>query len=126
MPGLTLYDFGDMCRTACCPTPEGERDLSRVEMRLGMFGAQVSGYLASAGVFLTAAERRYLPFSAKLLTLEIGIRFLTDYLEGDHYFKIHRPGHNLERARVLFKLVESFEGNEKAINALAARAVNES
>jgi aminoglycoside phosphotransferase (APT) family kinase protein len=116
MPGLTLYDFGDMCRTACSPTAEDERDLSSVAIRMEMFEALVAGYLESAGDFLTAVERSYLSFSAKLITLEIGIRFLTDHLEGDRYFKLYRDGHNLDRARVQFKMVESFERNEAAMN----------
>jgi Ser/Thr protein kinase RdoA (MazF antagonist) len=121
MPGLTLYDFGDACRSACRPTLEDERDLSKVEMRMDMFSAVLSGYLKSAGAFLTTAERSYLPFSAKLITLEIGIRFLADYLDGDVYFKIRRPDHNLERARVQFKMVESFERNEDAMSELVER-----
>jgi len=121
MPGLTLYDFGDTCRSACRPTAEDERDLSKVEMRMDMFRAVFSGYLKSAGAFLTTAERSYLPFSAKLITLEIGIRFLTDYLEGDRYFKIRRPDHNLDRARVQFKMLESFERNEDAMSELVER-----
>ena len=88
---------------------------------MDMFSALLSGYLKSAGAFLTRAERSYLPFSAKLITLEIGIRFLTDHLEGDVYFKTHREGHNLDRARVQFKMVESFEQNEDAMNELVNR-----
>jgi hypothetical protein len=122
MPGLALYDFGDTCRSACRPTLEDERDLSKVEMRMDIFSAVLSGYLKSAGAFLTTAERSFLPFSAKLITLEIGIRFLTDYLDGDVYFKILRPGHNLERARVQFKMVESFERSEDAMSELVERA----
>jgi aminoglycoside phosphotransferase (APT) family kinase protein len=121
MPGLTLYDFGDMCRTACCPTSEDERDLSRVEMRMDMFEALVTGYLQSAGEFLVAAEREQLVFSASLITFEIGLRFLTDHLEGDKYFKIHRESHNLDRARVQFKMVESFERNEAAMNRVVTQ-----
>ena len=115
MPGLALYDFGDMCRTAACSTLEDERDLSKVEMRMEMFEALVGGYLASAGEFLNPVEKDHLVFCAGLITFEIGIRFLADHLAGDRYFKIHRPGHSADRARVQFKLVESFERNEAAM-----------
>lgn len=125
MPGLVLYDFGDMCRTACRPAAEDERDLSKVEMRMDMFRALVTGYLDSAGGFLTAAERSYLAFSARLITFEIGIRFLTDHLDGDRYFKIYRAGQNLDRARVQFKLVDSFERNEGAMNEWVQAVANE-
>lgn len=113
MPGLALYDFGDLCRTATCPTAEDEQDLTKVEMLPEMFEALVRGYLSSAGEFLCPAERDQLVFSARLITFEIGIRFLADYLQGDVYFKTHRPSHNLDRARVQFKMVASFEKNEK-------------
>lgn len=122
MPGLVLYDFGDLCRTGTRPTAEDERDLSKVEMRLDMFEALVRGYLASAGDFLTTTEKNHLAFSARLITFEIGLRFLTDYLQGDRYFKIHRDGHNADRARVQFKMVESFERNEDAMNKVVQRA----
>lgn len=122
MPGLALYDFGDMCRTAACPTVEDERDLSRVEMRLDMFEALVGGYLASAGEFLNPVEQDHLVFCAKLITFEIGIRFLADHLEGDRYFKVHRPGHSADRAQVQFKMVDSFERNEDAMREVVTAA----
>jgi Phosphotransferase enzyme family len=122
MPGLALYDFGDMCRTATCPTAEDERDLSKVEMRPEMFKALVNGYLASAGEFLNPAEKDHLVFCAKLITFEISIRFLADHLAGDRYFKIHRPGHSADRARVQFKMVESFERNEAAMREVVETA----
>jgi hypothetical protein len=122
MPGLTLYDFGDMCRTATCPTAEDERDLSKVEMRMDMFEALVGGYLASAGGFLNPVEKDYLVFCAKLITFEIGFRFLADHLEGDRYFKVHRPGQSADRARVQFKMVESFERNEAAMRKVVQAA----
>ena len=115
MPGLALYDFGDMCRTATCPTLEDERDLSKVEMRMEMFEALVGGYLAAAGGFLNATEKGHLVFCARLITFEIGIRFLADHLAGDRYFKIHRQGQSADRARVQFKMVESFERNDAAM-----------
>ncbi|MBQ7209115.1 MAG: aminoglycoside phosphotransferase family protein [Lentisphaeria bacterium] len=109
MPGLVHYDFGDMVRTSTSPAMEDEKDLSKVFMQFEMFEALLRGYLDSAKGFLTPAEKHYLPFSGKLITLEIGTRFLTDYLEGDVYFKIHRPEHNLDRCRTQLKLVESIE-----------------
>ena len=74
--------------------------------------------MSLAGEFLTSAEKKMLSFSVKLITFEIGLRFLTDYLEGDTYFKVHRDGHNLDRCRTQFKLVESIEQQEKAMNKL--------
>ena len=121
MPGLALYDFGDMVRTTTSPTAEDEEDLTRIEMQLPMFEALAQGYLETMGDSLTTAERRHLAFAGKLITLEIGIRFLTDFLEGDHYFKVHRPHHNLDRCRTQFKLVESIERQEDEMNALVAR-----
>jgi hypothetical protein len=118
MPGLALYDFGDMVRTTTSPTKEDEGDLSKVEMQFSMFEALVRGYLASAADFLTPAEKRLLPASGKLITFEIGIRFLADFLAGDTYFKIHREGHNLDRCRTQFKLVESIEQQETRMNKL--------
>jgi len=118
MPGLALYDFGDMVRTTTSPAKEDERDLSKVRMQLPMFEALAKGYLASAAEFLTPAEIKLLSFSGKLITLEIGLRFLTDYLAGDTYFKVHREGHNLDRCRTQFKLVESIEEQEAAMNKL--------
>ncbi len=125
MPGLALYDFGDMCRTATCPTAEDERDLSKVELRMDMFEALVSGFLASAGGFLNPVERDYLPFCAKLITFEIGIRFLADHLAGDRYFKVHRPGQSADRARVQFKMVESFERHDTAMRQVVEAAAAE-
>lgn len=119
MPGLALYDFGDMVRTATSPALEDERNLSKVTMQIHLYEALVKGYLSSAGEFLTLAERSHLAFAGKLLTFETGIRFLTDYLEGDVYFKTHREGHNLDRCRTQFKLVTSIEEQEGAMNKLS-------
>jgi len=109
MPGLALYDFGDLVRTSTSPAKEDETDLSKVRMQFPMFEQLVNGYLATAGKFLTKAELEHLPFSGKLITFEIGLRFLTDHLEGDTYFKTHRANHNRDRCRTQFKLVESIE-----------------
>jgi len=107
MPGLALYDFGDMVRTTTSPAKEDERDLSQVTLQFPMFEALVKGYLSTAGAFLTREEKGLLAFSGQLITFEIGVRFLTDYLAGDTYFKVHREGHNLDRCRTQFRLVES-------------------
>ena len=118
MPGLALYDFGDMVRTTTSPAKEDEQDLSLVTMQFPMFEALVRGYLNSAGSFLIKAEKALLAFSGKLITFEIGIRFLTDYLAGDTYFKVHRDRHNLDRCRTQFKLVESIERQEARMERL--------
>lgn len=121
MPGLTLYDFGDMVRTMTRPTEEDETDLAKVKMAFPMFEALTRGYLSAAGDVLTGKEKEHLVFSGKLITFEIGLRFLTDYLSGDVYFKIHRDGHNLDRCRCQFKFVESLEEHEDRMAAFVAR-----
>jgi hypothetical protein len=113
MPGLVLHDFGDMVRTTTSPTDEDEQDLSRVTMQFPMFEALVRGYLTSAGGFLTVAEKQHLVFSGKLMTFEQGIRFLTDYLAGDAYYKVRRDEHNRDRCRTQFKLIDSIEQQEE-------------
>lgn len=118
MPGLALYDFGDMVRTTTSPAKEDEQDLSKVRMQFPMFEALARGYLESAAGFLTQAERQLLAFSGKLITFEIGLRFLTDFLAGDTYFKVHRENHNLDRCRTQFRLVESIEQQEEKMNQL--------
>lgn len=118
MPGLAVYDFGDMVRTATSPTQEDEQDLSRVTMQFPLFEALVRGYLSTAGGFLTLAEKQYLPFSGKLIAFEQGIRFLTDHLVGDVYYKVTRPSQNLDRCRTQWKLVESIEQQEEEMHRL--------
>jgi len=118
MPGLAPYDFGDMVRTATSAAEEDERDLSKVTMQFPMFEALARGYLSEAGGFLTKEEKQILAFSGKLITFEIGIRFLADFLAGDTYFKVHREGHNLDRCRTQFKLVESIERQEDQMTRL--------
>jgi hypothetical protein len=124
MPGLALYDFGDMVRTTTSPTLEDEPDLRKVRMQMPMFEALARGYLSSAGEFLTRVEKSHLAFAGKLISFNIGIRFLTDYLNGDTYFRVHRPGHNLDRCRTQFKLIESIteqeEAMQKFVNKLGA------
>ncbi len=115
MPGCVLYDFGDMVRTTTSPTLEDELDLAQVNMRMNMFKELARGYLDAAGSFLTKAERSHIAFSGRLITFTIGIRFLTDYLSGDTYFRVHRPQHNLDRTRTQFRLVQSIERQEEAM-----------
>ena len=121
MPGCALYDFGDMVRTTTSPTLEDEPDLTKVRMQMPMFKKLAEGYLSMAGGFLTKAEKAHIAFSGKLITFEIGMRFLTDFLSGDTYFRIHRPGHNLDRCRTQFKLVESIEKQEDAMQKHVAK-----
>jgi hypothetical protein len=119
MPGLALYDFGDMVRTATSRAAEDERDLSKVGMEFGLYEALLRGYLTTAGGFLTKDERALLAFSGRLITFEIGVRFLTDYLAGDSYFKVHREGQNLDRCRTQFALARSIGQQEERMNRLA-------
>ena len=108
MPGLSAYDFGDSIRFGAATAPEDETDLSKMEMSLELFEVYAKGFL-SACPGLSQAERDALPVGAKLMTLECGVRFLTDYLNGDKYFSIHRENHNLDRCRTQFKLVADME-----------------
>ena len=109
MPGLATFDYGDSIRFGASTAAEDETDLSRVEMSLKLFEAYTRGFMEACGANLTETERRTLPMGAKLMTLECGVRFLTDYLSGDVYFRIHRPEHNLDRCRTQFKLVADME-----------------
>lgn len=108
MPGSALYDFGDMVRTSTAAAAEDEKDLSKVYSKKEYFEALVKGYLAQAK-FLTETEKSLLAFSGRLITLTIGIRFLTDYLAGDTYFRTAYEDHNLVRCHTQFKMVESME-----------------
>lgn len=121
MPGLVHYDFGDMVRTCCFTGTEDDPDLSRATLRLDIHAAVVAGFLEGGRGFLTPAEIACLPFAGPLICLEIGIRFLTDYLEGDVYFKTSRPGHNLERARVQLRRVELLEQAAEEIGEIFRR-----
>ena len=119
MPGLSAYDFGDSIRFGANDCAEDEPDQRKVHFSLHLYKVFAEGYLAAAGSAMTEAERRSLPWGAKLMTLECGIRFLTDYLEGDHYFKISRPDQNLDRARTQFTLVQGMEREFDAMTQLA-------
>ena len=109
MPGSCLYDFGDAIRFGANTAAEDERDLLKVNLSLPLYKEYAAGYLRSAGGSLTDAERELLPFSAKLMTFECGMRFLADYLNGDTYFSTDYPEHNLVRARDQFRLLEDME-----------------
>lgn len=111
MPGLSLYDFGDMVRTATCTASEDEEDLSQVVMQMPFFESLAEGYLDAAHGFLTQDEINQLAFAGWLITTEIGMRFLTDYLDGDKYFRTEKPEHNLIRARNQFALARSIQTN---------------
>lgn len=113
MPGLSLYDFGDMVRTATCTVKEDEKDLTKVAMQMPFFESLAEGYLDAAHSFLTKEEIDQLAFSGWLITVEIGIRFLTDYLDGDKYFRTEYPEHNLVRARNQLALAKSIKANMK-------------
>ena len=109
MPGLSINDFGDSIRFGANHCAEDEKDLSKVNFDLDLYEVYVRGFLQGAAGSLTEEELRYLPWGARLMTLECGIRFLTDYLEGDRYFHIHYPQQNLDRCRTQFKLVHDME-----------------
>lgn len=109
MPGLAMNDFGDSIRFGASTAAEDEQDLSKVSCDMGLFEIYTKGYIEGCGGRLTQKEIEMLPMGAKVMTFECGMRFLTDYLEGDHYFKIHREEHNLDRCRTQFKLVEDME-----------------
>ncbi len=123
MPGLALYDFGDMVRTTASATAEDETNLELVALQMPRFEAVLTGYLTAAGGFLNVAEKENLVLSGKMITLMIGVRFLTDHLGGDTYFKIHRPNHNLDRCRTQIKLVESITEQELHLGRLVAETL---
>ncbi|MDE5549453.1 MAG: aminoglycoside phosphotransferase family protein, partial [Clostridia bacterium] len=109
MPGSLLYDFGDSIRSGCNTALEDEKDLSKVDFDIMLYEAYCKGFLKGIGNKITQKEVDMLHLSAIIITLECGIRFLTDYLDGDEYFKTDYPDHNLVRCRTQFKLVERME-----------------
>ena len=109
MPGLAGNDFGDSIRFGANTAAEDEQDLSKVQFSMELYEAYAKGFMNACGDTLTEKEIDTLPLSAKLMTLECGVRFLTDHIMGDTYFRIHRPGHNLDRCRTQFKLVYEME-----------------
>ena len=118
MPGLVLYDFGDSIRFGANHCAEDETDLSKVNLDVDLFAAYTKAFLEGTGGSLTNEEIEYLPWGAKLMTLECGIRFLTDYLVGDEYFHIAREKHNLDRCRTQFKLVADMEERWTELEAI--------
>ena len=122
MPGLAAYDFGDSIRFGANTAEEDERDLSKVQFSLPMYEAFTRGFLSEAGRVMSRREIELLPMGARLMTLECGMRFLADHLNGDKYFRIHRPGHNLDRARTQFALVRHMEENWDAMLDVVKRA----
>ena len=121
MPGAAAYDFGDSIRFGASTGAEDEIDLSKIEMSLDLFEVFTKGYLSVAKEFLTETELYSLAIGAKIMTYECGIRFLTDYLNGDTYFKIHREHHNLDRCRTQFKLVADMEKKMDEMHAIVKK-----
>jgi thiamine kinase-like enzyme len=121
MPGYVHYDFGDAIRTAANTASEDENDLSRVKMDINLFKAYSEGYLSETVETLNVVEKEYLAFAPRLITYTIAVRFLTDYIDGDNYFKIHHPFHNLQRARAQLMLVRSMEDHYDEMREIIGR-----
>lgn len=121
MPGCLIYDFGDLVRNAAINAPEDAKDIAKIKFRADFFDAMARGYLENARTFLTTAELAALPRIPRLNALNLGVRFLTDYIEGDHYFGGHYPDHNLDRARVQFEIVQLFDRNREAMEESVKR-----
>jgi aminoglycoside phosphotransferase (APT) family kinase protein len=122
MPGTPLHDFGDLVRSAVSPVAEDAIELSAVGVRLPIFAALVRGYLEGAGSVLTQAERALLHRAGALLAFELALRFLTDHLAGDRYFRVQRPDHNLHRARNQLRLLAELERQAGRLRDIVARA----
>ena len=120
MPGSMLYDYGDSLRFGASTAAEDERDLDKVSFDLNYFRAYTKAYLEALGDSVTPRELELLPFAAKLMTLECGMRFLTDHIDGDHYFRIHRENHNLDRCRTQFRLVADMERKADEMSRIVA------
>ena len=123
MPGSMLYDFGDAIRFGASSAPEDETDLSKVFVKTELFDAFTKGYLKGLGGRATKEEILALPEGARVITFETGMRFLTDYLNGDTYFKTAYPEHNIVRARNQFKLVADMEGKKAELDAIVERYI---
>ena len=121
MPGLSVNDFGDSIRFGATTAAEDERNLDKVSFDLHLYETYVKGFIEGCGKALTDMELEMLPMGAVLMTFECGVRFLTDYLEGDHYFKVHREGHNLDRCRTQFKLVKEMEEKLSEMKAIVQK-----
>lgn len=124
MPGLVHFDYGDAIRTAANTGTEDETRLDNITINLEIFEAFSKGFLEETYSFLTEKEIKLLPHSVKFMTFIMGLRFLTDYLEGDVYYKISHTDHNIERARAQFKLVEEVEKREKEMEEIIRKIVN--
>ncbi|MDZ4199157.1 MAG: aminoglycoside phosphotransferase family protein, partial [Kiritimatiellia bacterium] len=124
MPGLSFYDFGDLVRFACNSTDEDDPQTDRVEFRADVYDALIQGWLESAGDVFTPAETENLLLAGKVLTYECGIRFLADHLNGDNYFRIVRPGQNLDRCRTQFRMVHHMENRKQELEDLRLRILN--
>ncbi len=124
MPGYVAYDFGDAIRTIINSVAEDEADLNRIKLNIPLFTAYTAGYFEEAHSFLTPEEAESLIEGVLLLPYMQAVRFLTDFLEGDHYYKIHHADHNLQRTRAQLKLVERLEVHEPELRAIVARVMN--
>ena len=124
MPGSILFDFGDSIRTGANTADEDEKDLSRVDINLPIYEAYTRGFLKSTLSALTDIEIENLAFSARFMTFIIGLRFLTDFVDGDRYFRTSYPGHNLDRAKVQFRLIESMERKADRMQAIVMEEAN--
>jgi Ser/Thr protein kinase RdoA (MazF antagonist) len=124
MPGSSLFDLGDLIRTVAARAEEDERDLSRVEFDTVFFEALLDGYLSEASEFLEDEERKLLAESGRSFAQIMGLRFLTDYLEGDHYYQIARPGHNLDRCRNQIALIRSMDSQWDSALRIAETLAN--
>jgi Ser/Thr protein kinase RdoA (MazF antagonist) len=122
MPGLAAHDFGDLVRSSVSDSEEDERDLARVQVRRPVFAALASGYLAGLGDALSPAERAQLVTGGRVIVFEQAVRFLADHLDGDRYYRISRPGHNLDRARAQLRLLESLERANPELEQIVAAA----
>ena len=123
MAGTVLCDFGELVRTGTCRSPEDERNLASMAFEPDLFAALAAGYLAGARSFLEDTEILALPLAGPALTLENAVRFLADHLSGDVYFRIHREGHNLDRARAQLRLLElMLQHSAEARQAIEAAA----
>ena len=125
MAGSSLYDFGDAIRFGANTAAEDERDLSKVSLDLNLYEQYVRGFLTAAGDSLVPAEVECMPLSAKLMTLECGMRFLTDYIDGDVYFRVAYPDHNLDRCHTQFSLVADMERKFEEMKEISRRAYAE-
>lgn len=121
MPGLAMNDFGDSIRFGASTALEDETDLTKVSCSMELFELYTKGFLKGCDGKLTAKEIELMPMGAKTMTFECGMRFLTDYLQGDKYFRIHREGHNLDRCRTQFKLVEDMEQKWYTMNEIVKK-----